>query len=88
MEATSKMHFSAFITNPCSCRRWKMVHRCCLGSFSVRLATSRSSWKAKQKDSLFLTLSILRWKVLLALQRPNGIVLLTSACSTCQREKV
>jgi hypothetical protein len=50
------------------------VRRCCLCSLLVRLATSRSSWKAKQKASLFLTLSILRWKVLLALRRPNGIL--------------
>jgi hypothetical protein len=60
----AKMHFSAFITNPCSCRRRKMVLRCCLCSMSVQLATSRSSWKAKQKASLFFTLSILRWKML------------------------
>jgi hypothetical protein len=51
-----------------------MVRRCCLCSLSVLLATSRLSWKAKQKASLFLTLSILRWKVLLALRRPNGIL--------------
>ncbi len=74
MEGTPKMHFSAFITNPCSRRRWKMMHRCCLCSLSVQLATSRSSWKAKQKASLFLTLYILGWKVLLALRRPNGIL--------------
>jgi hypothetical protein len=74
MEETSKMHFLALMTRPCSRRRVKLVQRCCICSIFFLLATLKSSWKAKQKDSWFLTWPIFLWKVLLELLMPKGIL--------------